>query len=354
MHPGIFSAQNGLWEKGEAALLKDCRKYNFFRFSKDGEYQCFPDQAYKRAYEFDGSHKESELFERTISGAAWNYIKEKFLLQNNPVKELFALPDNDFIAQIKLLNGLFNGYGQSQEFRNNDSVMIIRIDSNFPPLEDIQEWKEYIIQFRPYLMDSYQSLVKYADKLNYHLKKLMPDMQASKLNDIAQLPLNIRMGMAVEMIFRNNKFHEFLVLSENFATSPCYTPQEFFQHLSRLRKETLKLYKKDAITAAAYFHQHYIELHPHDDGNGRVARAIMNIILMSSGQEAVAFPSNEEYMAACKNADSFDAFLRKIIITQDKNTRIFNEVAEMVEGCETNCQGLLNEYLEHKKNERNL
>ena len=63
--------------------------------------------------------------------------------------------------------------------------------------------------------------------------------------------------------------------------------------------------KTHALTIASEFHYKFIRIHPFDDGNGRIARIIMNLILMKSGFPPVIIKTQEkkEYFQALQVAD---------------------------------------------------
>lgn len=50
----------------------------------------------------------------------------------------------------------------------------------------------------------------------------------------------------------------------------------------------------DPLELAAMFHYKFIRIHPFDDGNGRVARILMNLILQNNGFPIVIIPSDEK------------------------------------------------------------
>ncbi len=66
--------------------------------------------------------------------------------------------------------------------------------------------------------------------------------------------------------------------------------------------------KTDAIEIAALFHYKFVRIHPFDDGNGRIARLIMNYILMRNGYPPVIIKSSEKnkYLFALHRADVGD------------------------------------------------
>ncbi|MGB5978162.1 MAG: Fic family protein, partial [Cyclobacteriaceae bacterium] len=62
----------------------------------------------------------------------------------------------------------------------------------------------------------------------------------------------------------------------------------------------------NAILLAARFYYKFIRIHPFDDGNGRVARIVMNFILMKYGYPPVIIKTEdkENYFAALRQADA--------------------------------------------------
>ncbi len=62
------------------------------------------------------------------------------------------------------------------------------------------------------------------------------------------------------------------------------------------------------LELAAIFHYKFIRIHPFDDGNGRVARLLMNLMLQNNGYPIVIIPSDEkskeEYYRALMQTDA--------------------------------------------------
>jgi Fic family protein len=60
------------------------------------------------------------------------------------------------------------------------------------------------------------------------------------------------------------------------------------------------------IVISALFHYRFVSIHPFDDGNGRMCRILMNLILMKNGYPPVVIDSSKknEYYLALSNADS--------------------------------------------------
>lgn len=73
---------------------------------------------------------------------------------------------------------------------------------------------------------------------------------------------------------------------------------------SELEKPTLH-----PLIVAATFHLRFVNIHPFDDGNGRMARLLMNLILMQAGYVPVVIQTNSkaEYLLALEKADAGEA-----------------------------------------------
>jgi len=95
-----------------------------------------------------------------------------------------------------------------------------------------------------------------------------------------------------------------------FAT-PEETPAEMHDLIEwyRQKREAQDI---NPVILAAEFHYKFIRIHPFDDGNGRVARILMNFILMQDGFPPAIIKTEDKgnYYAALQQADSgiYEAF----------------------------------------------
>lgn len=64
--------------------------------------------------------------------------------------------------------------------------------------------------------------------------------------------------------------------------------------------------KTHGLLIACEFHYRFVRIHPFDDGNGRMARLLMNLILMQHGYPVAVVPvkKRKEYIAALEMADA--------------------------------------------------
>jgi Fic family protein len=86
---------------------------------------------------------------------------------------------------------------------------------------------------------------------------------------------------------------------------PEDTPAQMHDLLEWFRKETLEK-SAHPILIAAIFHHRFTHIHPFDDGNGRLARILMNLILMQNGLPPVIIKADrkDQYISALIKADA--------------------------------------------------
>jgi hypothetical protein len=357
VHPGLYNKPTKRLSNDE--LIEKCYNENLIRMDFDGQAKCFHSQEMIGALEFDQSFVESGPDDRLFSDKAYEWLQEEFFPKYNQdtsvlfYEKFFTNDPRAFQNNIKKLNAIFqegsSGYF-GKEFRDSRGALYILNNNKFPEMRKITTWKKYIIKRAPHLLDSYYAIEDIANDLARHLAEIPAFAQfASKA---ASQPFDVRMTAAVTYIALSKTFEKYLVLTENFSLVPSYTNKEFYELFTELRKDTLKLFESDPIKAAAYFHFKYVIIHPHEDANGRTARAIMNVILMSVGIDPVFFPSNNQYQDACLRsikANSevpFEDFLKNLIYVQQKEKKFFLEFNKKLDACEKDCQAILDGYFE--------
>ncbi len=358
IHPGLFSRPQKRYS--EETLVQACKDRNLLGPEVDGQIKCFPDQAMMQTLEFDQSYTESGLQDRLYSDAAWEYLQEEFFPKESgeaaslPIEQFFGAGPEAFQNNIKKLNAVFQ-YGLSsggepgfEEFRPEIAALYIRHNDKAPSTTNMKDWKKHIQKNSPHLLDSYYAIEEIAHKLPKFLKT--QPVFAHFADKTASLPFNDRLSWALQYIGYTRTFENYLVLTENFSYSPGYSAKEFDKLFNDLREETLKLFEIDPKKAAAYLHFRYVSIHPHADGNGRTARAIMNLILMSAGIEPVVFPSNQQYTEACvassreNSTTPFEKFLRSVIDAQQQEKGLFIELSKKLNSCTHDCQAFLDSH----------
>ena len=107
-----------------------------------------------------------------------------------------------------------------------------------------------------------------------------------------------------------------------FITGTEYLPPAPEDVPGQMSEFMEELAKKDAmhpVAYAAYAHRRLVDIHPFRDGNGRTARLLMNLILVSKGYCLVTIPPvlRLDYISALQQAQrsvapSDEAFVRLI------------------------------------------
>ena len=110
--------------------------------------------------------------------------------------------------------------------------------------------------------------------------------------------------------------HVVTVTGETFYfATPEETSAKMQELIEWFRKEKEKS-DVNPIILAALFHYRFIRIHPFDDGNGRVARILMNFILMQFGYPPVIIKTEdkENYYAVLRlaDADELEPFIEYI------------------------------------------
>ncbi len=91
----------------------------------------------------------------------------------------------------------------------------------------------------------------------------------------------------------------------HFFASPEETPAKMQELMDRYYNRSKGLHP---FQVAATFHHQFVSIHPFDDGNGRVARLVMNFILLKGGFPPVIIKASDKqnYYAALQKADARD------------------------------------------------
>jgi 3-dehydroquinate dehydratase type II len=93
----------------------------------------------------------------------------------------------------------------------------------------------------------------------------------------------------------------------HYYPSPAETPSLMGElmrwYYTQLDEKTLH-----PVVLAALFHFRFVAIHPFDDGNGRMVRLLMNLILMQSGYVPAVIETNAkgDYLLALEKADAGD------------------------------------------------
>lgn len=112
------------------------------------------------------------------------------------------------------------------------------------------------------------------------------------------------------------------------CTEPLKVSDEMQELLTWLKVNTKKMH---TVERAVLFHYRFVSIHPFDDGNGRMARLLMNLIFMQDGYPpcVVRNSKRREYLQSLEHADSTgstDDFLtfiaRELIQTEETMLKV--------------------------------
>jgi Fic family protein len=95
---------------------------------------------------------------------------------------------------------------------------------------------------------------------------------------------------------------------ELFEFAPPSEVPARMQSLVKWLEASLGEGKLHTVTIAAKLHHDFVLIHPFDDGNGRVARMLVNYLFMRQGYPPIIVPTEEKatYLAALRLADAGD------------------------------------------------
>lgn len=158
-----------------------------------------------------------------------------------------------------------------------------------------------------------ESYLQFAIDAGGHLKEprlwesVSRKFRASSINGVLISPMLIPKLDEAERGFVNKYIGTIYPSVDTIATSM----ESFAAMVKKLGYAVL--YKKaDPVAAAASIHTKLVEIHPFDDGNGRLSRLWMNVMLLLGGHRDVIIPNDQQYSDAVFNQikDGNGAMLR--------------------------------------------
>ena len=98
------------------------------------------------------------------------------------------------------------------------------------------------------------------------------------------------------------KKHDYVTGREEIGAAP----EDVQEEMAELMDELQDLKQENALTAAAYFHVKFENIHPFADGNGRTGRLSMNYLLVMLGHPPIVVHEEDrkEYYAALEAWDT--------------------------------------------------
>jgi len=119
-------------------------------------------------------------------------------------------------------------------------------------------------------------------------------------------------------IFRDKKV--FISGSEYSVPGPEKVPELITEHIKKMNDLRSKLH---AVEFAAIVHKDFVFVHPFIDGNGRVARLLMNLVLLQDGYSIAIIPPvlRTEYIGLLERAHKDDKEFIRFIAERVKETQ---------------------------------
>jgi len=104
----------------------------------------------------------------------------------------------------------------------------------------------------------------------------------------------------------------------HFYATPQETPAQMGELVAWYRREAAAGALHPLVLAAT-FHYRFVAIHPFDDGNGRMARLLTNLILMQHGYTPVIIPleARGDYLLALERADAGDLADFVLVVGQE-------------------------------------
>lgn len=134
------------------------------------------------------------------------------------------------------------------------------------------------------------------------------------------------------------KHHDFVTGREEVGAAP----EDVAEEMAELLAELVDIPDEKVLTAAAYFHAKFENIHPFADGNGRTGRIAMNYLLVLNGHPPVTI-HEEDRKAYYDALEAWDAQqelepLRRFL--QEQTVKTWQKQLERAEKKQQNQEGL--------------
>ncbi len=215
--------------------------------------------------------------------------------QNQKILQKFRLDWNYHSNNIE---------GNSLTYGETKLLLLHGLTAQGKPLKDHLEIKGH-----NQAMDWIFDIVKKEDKITEYFIRSLNEMLLGS-EPIYKDAINSE-GQKTQRIIEGGKYkrqpnHVLTKTGETFYfASPEETPAKMYDLMDWYETEKLNQ-ERNPIILAAEFHYKFIRIHPFDDGNGRTARLLMNLILMRFDFPPAIIKTNdkENYYNVLRQADA--------------------------------------------------
>ena len=183
------------------------------------------------------------------------------------------------------------------------------VDNNIQSISDAQGNQVVARQRDFYEVINYRNLIKYIEKLTQKFSSSENDFILEK-EDILEMH-RVLLDKVAESI---GEYRVGIAVSVNFLTGQKLYPYEPAETISQKIDELIGWYNQEgkvtnSILRAGLLHLEFVRIHPFEDGNGRMARALATLSLSIDGYDIAHFFCLDEYYDS--NAQDYYHFLGK-------------------------------------------
>ncbi len=192
--------------------------------------------------------------------------------------------------------------GNSYTYGETKMLLLYGLTAGGKPIKDHEEISGHNEAIET-IIEVIKEKVPLTETFIRHLHKLIlvkPEWIEAKTSEGKPTKRLVKVGE-----YKTEPNHVETVTGEIFYfAEPFETPAKM-QELVEWFREKTDLETINPIVLAAEFHYKFIRIHPFDDGNGRMARLLMNFILMQNGFPPVIIKNEDKeiYIAALRQAD---------------------------------------------------
>jgi Fic family protein len=233
---------------------------------------------------------------------------DKLMLEVDSYRPLKPEQEQRLLQKIRLDWNFHSSHieGNSLTYSETKSFLLWHITADGKPFRDYLEMKGHN-EAVEYILDTLKGTeISLTEHLIRHLHKTIlheefeadavtpdgkPTKRIIKPGDYKSLPNHVKTKSGSMFYF----------------ASPEDTPSQMYDLMTWLNKEISEK-KSHPLIIASLFHYKFVRIHPFDDGNGRMSRLLMNLILMKFGLPPVIIPYEikDNYYNALQFADAED------------------------------------------------
>lgn len=129
------------------------------------------------------------------------------------------------------------------------------------------------------------------------------------------------------------KRHDYVTGKEEIGAAP----EDVAEEMNELLAELHDVSNEKALTAAAYFHAKFENIHPFADGNGRTGRLLMNYLLVLHNHPPIVIHEEDRraYFEALETWDSSQELVPLIVFLKEQTAKTWQKQIERSEKKDT-------------------